>query len=37
MPWFGFAGAIVLLGALYDLYVEWTRVEPAPAPATASA
>jgi hypothetical protein len=37
MPWFGLAGAIVLLGALYDLYVEWTRVEPAPATATASA
>jgi hypothetical protein len=35
MPWFGFAGAIVLLGALYDLYVEWTRVEPAPATASA--
>lgn len=35
MPWFGFAGALVLLGALYDLYVEWTRVEPAPATASA--
>jgi hypothetical protein len=33
MPWFGFAGAILVLGAMYDLYVEWTRVEPAPAPA----
>jgi hypothetical protein len=30
-PWFGFAGAITLLGALYDLYQEWVRVEPAPA------
>jgi hypothetical protein len=29
-PWFGLAGEIVLLGALYDLYVEWTRVDPAP-------
>lgn len=39
-PWFGFAGAMVLLGALYDLYTEWVRVEPAPAAgsgATASA
>ncbi len=35
MPWFGFAGALVLLGALYDLYVEWTRDEPAPATASA--
>lgn len=30
MPWFGLAGAIVLLGALYDLYLESVRVEPAP-------
>ncbi len=37
MPWFRFAGAIVLLGALYDLYVEWSRVEPAPAPSGAPA
>ncbi|MEO5565124.1 MAG: hypothetical protein ABIR05_00445 [Luteimonas sp.] len=29
-PWFGFAGAITILGALYDLYQEWVRVEPAP-------
>jgi len=33
-PWFGLAGAIVLLGALYDLYTEWARVEPAPAAAS---
>lgn len=30
-PWFGFAGAITILGALYDMYQEWARVEPAPA------
>jgi hypothetical protein len=30
-PWFGFAGAITILGALYDMYQEWVRVEPAPA------
>lgn len=37
MPWFRFAGAILLLGALYDLYREWVRVDPAPAPAGAPA
>ncbi len=30
-PWFRFAGAIMLLGAFYDGYREWSRVEPAPA------
>jgi hypothetical protein len=30
MPWFRFAGAILLLGALFELYLEWVRVEPAP-------
>lgn len=30
-PWFGFAGAITILGTLYDMYQEWVRVEPAPA------
>ncbi|HET7656641.1 MAG TPA: hypothetical protein VFK18_06660 [Luteimonas sp.] len=38
-PWFGFAGALTIGCALYDLYREWVRVEPAPASvgATASA
>lgn len=35
-PWFGFAGAITILGALYDMYQEWVRVEPAPAEPTVS-
>jgi hypothetical protein len=30
-PWFGFAGAITVLSALYGMYQEWVRVEPAPA------
>lgn len=30
-PWFGLAGAITFLCALYDIYQEWARVEPAPA------
>lgn len=30
-PWLGFAGAITVLGALYGMYQEWVRVEPAPA------
>src|SRR5690606_40565239 len=30
-PWFGLAGAIILLATLYDLYQEWGRLEPAPA------
>jgi len=30
-PWFGFAGAIVILCVLYDMYREWVRVEPAAA------
>ena len=34
-PWFGFAGAIMLLGALFDAYQEWVRVERAPDAATA--
>lgn len=44
MPWFRFAGGLVLLGGLYDTYREWVRVDPAPegaasfaAPATGSA
>src|SRR5690606_18244568 len=36
-PWFGLAGAIILLATLYDLYQEWGRVEPAPAHAEVSA
>lgn len=36
-PWFGLAGAITLLAALYDLYQEWVRVEPAPAVGAVSA
>ena len=31
MPWFGVAAAITLLSALYDMYREWMRIEPAPA------
>jgi len=31
-PWFGFAGAITVLGGLYGMYREWVRVEPAPGP-----
>ena len=31
-PWFGFAGAITVLSALYGMYREWVRVEPAPGP-----
>jgi hypothetical protein len=30
MPWFRFAGAILVLGALYESYQEWVRVEPSP-------
>jgi hypothetical protein len=44
MPWFRFAGGLVLLSALYEAYLEWVRVEPAPegtaslaGPATGSA
>jgi hypothetical protein len=29
MPWFRFAGGLVLLGALYETYLEWVRIEPA--------
>jgi hypothetical protein len=29
-PWFEFAGAILLFGALFELYLEWIRVAPAP-------
>ena len=36
MPWFRFAGALLLLGALYEAYLEWARVEPAPAPTAAA-
>ena len=36
MPWFGFAGAITILGSLYDLYREWVRVDPAPVVSTAA-
>jgi hypothetical protein len=35
-PWFGFAGAITVLSALYGMYREWVRVEPAPAGPTVS-
>ncbi len=35
-PWFRLAGALLLLGALYDLYLEWARVEPAPEQAPAA-
>src|SRR5690606_10438976 len=28
-PWFGLAGAITVLSALYAMYQEWVRVEPA--------
>jgi hypothetical protein len=28
MPWFRFAGGLLLLGALYETYLEWVRVEP---------
>ena len=37
MPWFRFAGALLMLGALYETYLEWVRVEPAPAPVPARA
>ena len=30
-PWFGFAGVIVILSVLYEIYREWVRVEPAAA------
>jgi hypothetical protein len=36
-PWFEFAGAILLFGALFDFYLEWVRVEPAPETAEAAA
>lgn len=36
-PWFRFAGAIVLFGALFGLFAEWVRVEPAPGAATGDA
>jgi hypothetical protein len=29
IPWFRFAGGLVLLGALYESYLEWVRIEPA--------
>jgi hypothetical protein len=29
-PWFLFAGAMCLLGAMYEAYREWVRVRPAP-------
>ena len=34
-PWFEFAGAILLFGALFDAWQEWVRVEPAPDAAAA--
>ena len=43
IPWFRFAGGLVLLGALYEAYLEWVRIEPVPeaappaAPATGNA
>jgi hypothetical protein len=30
MPWFRFAGGLLLLSGLYEAYLEWVRVEPAP-------
>ena len=30
IPWFRFAGGLVLLSALYEAYLEWVRIEPAP-------
>lgn len=30
MPWFRFAGGLMLLSGLYEAYLEWVRVEPAP-------
>ena len=30
MPIFGVIGALTMLGALYDAYTEWARVNPAP-------
>jgi hypothetical protein len=35
MPWFRFAGGLVLLGGLYEAYLEWVRIEP-PAEVAAS-
>lgn len=35
-PWFGLAGTITVLSALYAMYQEWVRVEPAPAQVTVS-
>jgi hypothetical protein len=37
MPWFRFAGGLLLLGGLYETYLEWVRVEPAPEGATSRA
>ena len=36
-PWFGFAGAVTFLSALYAMYQEWVRVEPAPTASTVPA
>lgn len=30
MPWFRFAGGLLLLGGLYETYLEWVRIAPAP-------
>lgn len=35
-PWFRFAGAMCLLGAMYEVYREWARVRPAPPIASAA-
>jgi hypothetical protein len=35
MPWFRFAGGLVLRGGLYEAYLEWVRIEP-PAEGAAS-
>lgn len=35
-PWFGLAGVITVSSALYEMYREWMRVEPAPAVARVS-
>lgn len=37
MPWFRFAGGLMLLSGLYEAYLEWVRVEPAPEAGASSA
>lgn len=31
VPFFGLVGAITIVGAIYDIYQEWSRITPAPA------